>query len=219
MFQGRWVRLLVLSLACLVVEFSAFADSVPKATCVPSNKESANWPVKAVYLHGLFAGGSDDINGFRQLERENRKKLEALASKLKIRIAVPRGDRPKGKTYYQWNRVSFSDIESRASQACGGEKLSSPRALIGFSNGAMKSLRIGQLDCGKSLKNYSLILSMGSPVEIGTQKCPGQKQVNWSRHAFPGGDKVSNLLTQALPVRLDKASRTETPNEEVNGVN
>lgn len=142
--------------------------------------------------------------------------MEALAQKLKIRIALPRGDRPAGARYYQWNKLGLESIEARAAKACGGAKLEKPRALVGFSNGAMKTLRLGKMSCEK-LGSYSLILSMGSPVDEATKKCPGQRQVKWQNHSFPTGDKVLNLLNQAKlrgDATNEKPSNSENPQAE-----
>lgn len=158
------------------------AASVQDAQCLPQSSEAQSWPVKAIYMHGLFKGGSGpDENGFRALEANNRQKLEEYAKKLKIRIAVPVA--PVNGRWRNWNSTGLKEVERQAREACGGAPLAEGRALIGFSNGGYTSRRYA-MDCS-STRGYSVILSIGAPNNTRTANCSGTQHVNTAPHVMP----------------------------------
>lgn len=160
----------------------AFAQSVQSPQCLPSTDEAKNWPIKAIYMHGLFKGeGGPDTNGFRALEAGNRKKLAEYAQKLKIRIAVPVA--PVNGQFRNWNSTGIKQVEKQARDACGGASLAEGRALIGFSNGGYRSRKYAH-DC-ESTRGYAAILSIGAPNNTTTASCSGTKHVNTAPHVMP----------------------------------
>lgn len=203
-------RGLVFSLV-FIFAFGAFAQSVQSPACLPATAEAADWPVAAVYLHGLFkGGGGPDVNGFRALEAANRRKLDEYARRLKIRIAVPVA--PVNGQFRNWNSTSLKQAETQARAACGGAALAEGRALIGFSNGGYASRRYA-FDCAGT-RGYSAILSIGAPKNTRTAACSGTKHVNTAPHAMPdfayfekhlamrpsaGAEIVDPVLNEARP--------------------
>ncbi|MBX3019000.1 MAG: hypothetical protein KF767_14025 [Bdellovibrionaceae bacterium] len=160
----------------------AFAQSVQSPQCLPATDEAKGWPIKAIYMHGLFKGeGGPDTNGFRALEAGNRKKLDEYARKLKIRIAVPVA--PVNGQFRNWNSTGIKQVEKQAREACGGATLAEGRALIGFSNGGYRSRKYAH-DC-ESTRGYAAILSIGAPNNTTTAACAGTKHVNTAPHVMP----------------------------------
>jgi hypothetical protein len=148
-------------------------DAPILAECFP---HGSTGPIDAVYLHGLWKPlGTPDANGFRNLERINRKVLNDLAVANNVRIALPVGTVKAGWT--EWNGVSLADIEKRAIAACGGAPLAQKRALIGFSNGAQAS---GKL-CNEAT-GYEKVLVLGPPGKV--PACP-RAVIEIPHHVFP----------------------------------
>lgn len=171
----------------------AFAQSVQQPTCLPSTEDAKNWPIKAIYMHGLFAGGSGpDTNGFRVLEAANRKKLEDYAKRLKIRIAVPVA--PVNGQFRNWNSTGLKQVETQARAACGGAALAEGRALIGFSNGGYRSRRYAH-EC-ENMRGYSVVLSIGAPNGTTQSNCGGLKHVNTAPHVMPDFNYFENHLSK-----------------------
>lgn len=174
-------------LVVLLSQAAFAAESVQRSVCVPDTPESKNWPVKAIYMHGLlpFSGDSGTYPG---LEAEARQKLAEWATKHKFRVAVPLSEKSgsyQGGTYRVWDGASLSSVEAQAKKACGG-RLDSPRALIGFSRGAYQSIRLTPEACSSG--NYSNAISIGAPgahVAGGTNACAKVQE----EHNFPKAAK------------------------------
>lgn len=166
-------------LSALIFSMSAWAVDIQKSQCLGD----PNDPVAAIYLHGWFSpsGQGGEFGGF---ERANRKQLAELASRLRIRIAVPVAPNTAhvgGKTVRAWVLGSLSSAEKISKSVCG--ELSSPRTLIGFSNGAYKALSVAA-SCGVTgnhesehiAENYSLIVASGAqpsrPKGLNDRHCP-----------------------------------------------
>ena len=70
----------------LAFPLASRAQGIQSAACVGD----PSYPVRAIYLHGLFpVNGAKDPDDFAGMEFENRKALARIAQQLKIRIAIP----------------------------------------------------------------------------------------------------------------------------------
>ncbi len=134
----------------------------------PSTPDAKDWPVKVIYLHGLFKP-STDSDFYGTLETDNRDYLEGLARRLQLKIAVPVSTVVSSGGFRMWNGVSLAKIESQASVACG-VPLASTRALIGFSNGGYAARNISYLSCDQT-DNYKKVIAIGFPETDGGS-CP-----------------------------------------------
>lgn len=180
----------VLVLLALTIGSSAMAgvnaSSIQKSQCFPEGSVGQNWPVRAIYLHGLFPPSGTGGN-YINWEIQNRKYLQNLALRHHIRIAVPTSNTVIRSQSYgtvrTWSNKSLKQIESVASAACGGAKLDKPRAMIGFSNGGYKATAIAAQGC-TARGNYSVIMAIGSP-KANASSCRGSKFVKTSEHLFP----------------------------------
>jgi len=183
----------LLSLVLLAILWPAGVHaSVQNPQCFPQGPHAQQWPVKAVYLHGLFTASGADTNGFRALEAGNRRKIEELANRLRIRIAVPVA--PVGRNRMRnWNTTTLPQIESAAARACGISALDKPRALIGFSNGGYKARQVALLPCAQT-QDYLKILAIGAPNNTRDGACRGQL-VNRAPHVMPGMDFFETHLS------------------------
>ena len=180
--------------------------NVQRAECFPTGSYAANWPVDAIYLHGHFHKDGRKQQ-FLNWENANRDKLQELATRLKIRIAVPISpvvNRGSGKL--EWNTVPLSKIEELARSACGNVPLAPRRAIIGFSNGGYKARDIAKLSCAAQSK-YPVILSIGAPKNTIKGACGNL--VTTPDHVFPGQSYFrTNLaaITKVSPVRAADAA-------------
>lgn len=178
-------------LLILFISLPAFAiRNVQQAECLPNG---VNWPVKAVYLHGLFKAAGGDTNNFRQLEANNRAAVEQIATMLQIRIAVPVSPVVSSLGWRRWQGNSLTKIEQMASAACGAP-LVDGRALIGFSNGGYRVKEIVQQSCS-TLSKYKRLISIGAP-RSNLSGCGKLDQV--VRHEFP-----PRRAEYDLPTKLD----------------
>lgn len=179
-----------------------------QAECLPRDPKAQNWPVKAIYMHGLFSASGPDTNGFRQLEAGNRKKIEELARRYQVRIAVPVAKTIGRHQMRNWNLTDLPQVEQQAREACGGAPLASPRVLIGFSNGGYRVRNFSFQGCDK-IKAYSRILSLGAPNGTRTGICPDSKLVNRAPHALPSLAEFEELLADSLtsPSRAPREHR------------
>lgn len=145
-------------LVCLTLP-QAHARNVQKPECIGP----ANAPVKAVYLHGWFPRSGD--GSYVNLERMNRVKLEELAAKLNIRIAVPVATtfNPRnGNREWQGNpQGALKSIENSVTSVCGVAP-ATPRALIGFSAGGYMARNIALACDDKLKKQYSDVVMIGA---------------------------------------------------------
>lgn len=188
----------------------ANAQSIQKSQCFPSSAESKNWPVAAIYMHGLFPppGGSA---AYIKYETDARDYLEKLATRHKIRIAVPVSDNVINTkdygTVHSWTGKSLKSIEAEAEKACGA-KLDKPRALIGFSNGGYKATEIANAGCGMN-PDYAVIVSIGAP-KTKAGNCGSTKYVKTAEHKFPPDD-AENYFDD----NLAKVSRASGSDERV----
>ena len=158
--------------------------TIQQTVCFPSSPDAKNWPVKVIYLHGLFRPNTDS-DYYGTLEANNRDYLEGLAQRLQLKIAVPVSTTVSSGGFRMWNGVSLSKIESMASTACGGAPLANTRALIGFSNGGYAARNISYLPCNQS-DAYMKLLAIGFPETDGGS-CGNYVHV--VPHAFPPADK------------------------------
>lgn len=141
-------------IALLLAGSVAQARDISKSECVGP----AGAPVKAIYMHGLF--NDDKSAWYTPLEEGNRAKLEELAKKLNIRIAIPTAPKSSGGMY-RWEGQSLNKVETTARDACGGH-LDVPRALIGFSSGGYLARSIA-LACDSKMKtSYTSIIMVGA---------------------------------------------------------
>jgi hypothetical protein len=157
------------------ITLGSFAHAqTPHAACIPDDPEAQKWPIKAIYLHGLFkVDGVPDTTNSHQAEMANRQYLQKLAAhyrKLHLRIALPIGSGISKANEHKWNDESLQDIEAAAQSACHGAPLANRRAILGFSNGALKADRISQLPASQ-IKDYKSIISIGSPMAGGSNNC------------------------------------------------
>lgn len=196
-------------------------------------------PVKAIYMHGLFEKRGS--TGYTNLESKNRDKLEQLACKLNIRIAVPLSGNPTGQMH-AWNTESnIKDVEKKARDACGGS-LDVPRTLIGFSNGGYLARNIAA-SCDDHLKSsYSLIVMIGAngrqPRRQSYEGCPkfvftkgqadgvslrmGQSMLeSYTRQGgtgesftFPGGHIIPDAETMADKFGEAMTTKFKSPNTQ-----
>lgn len=155
--------------AFLFIGSVAQARDITKSECVGP----AGAPVKAIYMHGLF--NDDKSAWYTPLEEGNRKKLEELAKKMNIRIAIPTAPKSNGGMY-RWEGQPLSAVERAAQSGCGGAHLDVPRALIGFSSGGYAA-RAAALTCDSKLKSsYAAIIMVGAhpapPVNTSYADCP-----------------------------------------------
>lgn len=166
------MKKLILVASILFVGFAAFSRNVQQSECVGP----ANAPVKAIYMHGWFpasgAGG-----WYSQLEADNRVKLEALAKKMNIRIAIPVAKSVNGaNNMRQWDGNSLSTAETAAKSACGGSALAVPRALIGFSSGGYMARNVALACDAKTKSSYSAIVMIGAKPRMPSKEsyagCP-----------------------------------------------
>ena len=206
------IRFLFLICTALI-SIDATAQSVQQSECLPHlTKENSKWPVRAIYLHGLFKGaGGPDTYGWRQLEAANRRKLEKMARKLHFRIAVPVAPILGATRVHQWNTTDLPQIEAAAARACG-RKLSPKRAIIGFSNGGYRARKIGLMPCSK-LANYEMILAIGAPSNTRGSSCSSgghKKLINVTPHSFDER-MVLDKLAALSPVRGSESQSPEAP--------
>ena len=153
------------------------ARDVQFAECLP---QGVDWPVRVVYLHGLFKASGADTNGFRALESNNRASLEQIAAMLRVRIAIPVSSSLTASGMRHWNGRSLASIEAAATAACG-QAPSPARALVGFSNGAYRTQALARKPCAE-FAEYSKLIAIGAPrVNVGG--CKKLDQV--PRHEFP----------------------------------
>lgn len=161
------------------------AETVQKPQCFPEGDAGKDWPVRAVYLHGLF--DPSGTGTYVQWEMTNRRYLEQLARRHRIRIAVPTSDTVIHSATYgrkrSWSSKGLKEIEAMASRACGGAKLDKPRVLIGFSNGGYKATAIAAAGCG-ARSDYSNIIAIGSP-KANAAGCRNAKFTKVPVHKFP----------------------------------
>lgn len=137
--------------------------NVQRVECFPTGSYAANWPIEAIYLHGHFRRDGRGQK-FLDLENANRDKLQEIATRLRIKIAVPVSPRVNDKSgNREWNTLSLPDIESLARSACNNAPLAPRRAIIGFSNGGYKARDIAKLSCSAQSR-YPVILSIGAPL-------------------------------------------------------
>jgi hypothetical protein len=189
--------LTVITLA-LFSPLATATESVQQAVCYPSNAEAKSWPVKAIYLHGLFKPSGSDTFGFQKLEASNRAKLEKMAKDLHFRIALPVAQKLSSKGFRQWQGTSLKQIEDAATKACGVTKLAPERALIGFSNGGYKVREISALPCSETT-SYVKILAIGAPDHSHPGKCAGGNQlVNKTLHDLPDQMFFANQLSSLV---------------------
>lgn len=151
--------------------------------CYPNTPEAKSWPVQAIYLHGLFSPNSS-TDYYGNLETDNRDYLEALANRLRLRIAVPLSDSLSPQGYRYWNGMALSRIEDMASKACNAP-LADARALIGFSNGGYAARHISYLNCA-AISAYTKLLAIGFPEDDGGN-CGNYVHV--APHVFPPAEK------------------------------
>jgi len=152
--------------------------------------------VDAIYLHGHFKADSSGQK-FISLENANRDQLLEMATRLKIRIAIPVSpvvNRSSGNR--EWNTVSLSDIESLARKACGNAPLAKRRAIIGFSNGGYKARDIAKLSC-QAQSAYPVILSIGAPKNTIRGACGNL--VTTPPHVLPGLGYFKTNLANIAP--------------------
>lgn len=148
-------------------------------TCVPTSAEAAKWPIKIVYLHGLYpaTGQFKPEDGYRQA-------LSDMGARLHMRIAVPVSPFVSRDHVRSWNTQSLAQIEALSIDACGGEALDDHRLIIGFSNGGYAARRISNLDCDLLKRNYTELMGFGAPyVSTPWGKC--LPYVNVNAHVFP----------------------------------
>lgn len=156
--------------------------TIQQATCYPATDDAKDWPVKVVYLHGLFLP-STNSDYYGTLENDNRIYLESLARRLQIKIAVPVSTTLSSQGFRMWNGVSLAQIESMAASACGGP-LASTRAIVGFSNGGYAARNISYLSCNQT-RSYSKVIAIGLPESDGGS-CG--TYVHVAPHVFPPAD-------------------------------
>jgi predicted esterase len=143
-----------------------FAQSVQNPVCIsPKGKPDA--PVGVIYLHGYFQPRGN--TWMHNLEADNRRKLQALADKSGVRIAVPLSEETKWSkdngTVRSWDGYGdgprvLSSAE-KMSEATFGAKLGKGIAVIGFSDGGYAARRIG-LSCAAKKPKYSVVLMDGA---------------------------------------------------------
>lgn len=187
-------------------------DNVQQAQCYPATEEAKNWPVKAIYLHGLFEP-SGAGTGYQNLEKKNMQQMKELAEKLKIRIALPRAQRITNYTYKvktrggttqrtirvrTWTGASLQEIENASRAACGGSQLADGRALIGFSNGGYRARRIAADVCQPN-SGYSRIFAIGAPDSAGSVRCSFLTDLN--PHELPSNDYFARNMQVPVSVR------------------
>jgi hypothetical protein len=163
--------------------------AVQKPVCLPGTAESGDWPVAAVYMHGLFEDSG--VTAFCGLENANRKKLKEIALKMKIRIAVPVADM-RG-SYHNWGtsrtatKESLPEIEKKASAVCDDD-LMDGRALVAFSNGCYRATAMRSAGC-EALGEYAKIVTLGcDTAKDGSSTCDGTGATSYfheSTHEFP----------------------------------
>jgi hypothetical protein len=167
----------------------ATCADVQKPVCLPGTAESTDWPVAAIYMHGLFEDSG--VTAFCDLESSNRKKLKEIALKLKVRIAVPVADM-RG-TYHNWGtkrtatKEQLPEIEKKAEAACDDE-LMDGRALVAFSNGCYRATAMRESGC-EALGEYAKIVTLGcETAKDGSSTCDGTGATSYfheSTHEFP----------------------------------
>lgn len=162
---------IILALFTLVGSAAFAARNIQQSECVGP----AGAPVKAIYLHGWFPKGGSGT-WYHSLEADNRKKLEELAKKMNIRIAIPVAQSINGANgMRQWGGGSLNTAESAAKSACGSA-LAVPRALIGFSSGGYMAREVA-LQCDSKMKSsYTAIVMIGAkprtPPKASYAGCP-----------------------------------------------
>lgn len=171
------LTLIFLSLGSQALEPKCFPD-------VAEHPEVADWPVCAIYLHGLHP--SNDSGPYTRFEEENRPIIKNFAdehlSRRACRIALPVAPNGKlvtvvkydrdGRKYYQrifrktkyrnWEDRTVRQVESLAQAACPNARLLTGRALIGFSAGGWESYDLAFGDC-RDLLEYKRIVAIGLP--------------------------------------------------------
>lgn len=207
--------------ALQIISLVTYGQEV-KSSCVPADEEAQSWPVTGIYLHGLHKPDGDDTKNFRQLELSNRKYLEEVAKKNKIRIALPvssllsKGSAklPYAKGMRSWTGYDLARVEQEAKAACGNAPLSSKRVLIGFSNGGYAARNLGSKNCD-SLSNYSSILVIGAGGTEGVGRCGKLK--TFPPHVFPGKvDLGAEFKSFAQPSKPEEESRDKSESLMVN---
>jgi len=124
--------------------------------CFPmsAQAESEDWPICAVYMHGLFGGQPYSASLW---EVPFRKRFERIALNKRCKIAAPFGNQGR---YRNWNGVSLGEVLVRARAVCDGGKLGARPAIIGFSNGANRLRRMGVVSC-LGLQRFSRVTLVG----------------------------------------------------------
>ena len=166
--------ILVLS---LLVQASSFAWATSQdPICLPDTAEAQSWPVKVLYLHGLYPA-----TGEFGPENSYRAALKASATKHHFRIAVPVSPSVHNNIR-SWNTISLTQMEAMAASVCRVD-LAANRALVGFSNGGYAARRVAQMPCDET-KAYSKIVAIGAPSKNETGAC-GAILTNVTPHKFP----------------------------------
>lgn len=161
---------------------SCFANAL-ESTCLPAGDQFESWPIRGIYLHGLFPK-VEDKRGFLRLEENNRQYIEQLALKQKIRISVPVGDFNKKTKIHSWNNIKVEEILKRARVACNDQLIPPQPDLIGFSNGGYISREIA-LNCIQA-GLFGKIFSIGAPKNLRPSRCgSGLQLINFKDHEMP----------------------------------
>lgn len=183
LIRSEIFRFLALFVALTTSLFS-WGRNLQKSECV-GPKDA---PAKAIYLHGWFPPSGNSGGFYLDLEKQNRDRLEALAHRLGIRIAIPlarytenKGGKvgpvrtwfdPKGRS--GTNEI-LSNLEKDAANACG--PIDHPVTLVGFSDGGFLARNIA-MGCNQNIRSHyqSIMMAGAKPRLDGYQKsyqgCP-----------------------------------------------
>jgi hypothetical protein len=200
------VLTVLLAVAFFLGPQTGAAENVQAPRCFPNRPEAVQWPIHAIYLHGLFTAKGKDIWGFRATEAENRGKLEALANRLHIRIAAPVAQSFSKDGFRQWNGATLEQVEAAAREACSDAPLAPKRALIGFANGGQWVGDVGKAMGCEALKAYSTILDIGDPGAP-AQRCG--EFIYIKKHEFP-----SSLDNALMDLKQTGAKTAKTQVED-----
>jgi hypothetical protein len=184
--MGKYI--FFIGLFCAVAGNADTGENVQVARCYPNDAEAKKWPIKVIYLHGLF---TETGRSGSEMERNNRETLKDLADRMReqhMRIAVPVSGYLSSKRERQWwnkyKHLSLAEVEALAIKACGGAPLAEPRAIIGFSNGGYEARALALLPCDQN-SAYAKILAIGAPNTTQDGKCGRDILVNKTLHEFP----------------------------------
>ena len=157
----------------LLASLSIAHADIQQSECLrPKNNPQAK--VGIIYLHGLFPAGkpNDDNRWMVTLEQNNRKKLQELADKLGVTIAVPASKTVSKMGTRRWPVEDspenlLKELEATSRAVCG--RLDEPRSILGFSNGGYLARELA-LRCLARKPTYDLVMMSGAKARNGSKK-------------------------------------------------